>query len=229
MAGHFVGRRGHVGYSGRVDPVVVELKERAHRDRVVERFVRPAGGADPIHIVLANRSGVANHFLDEGVERAILFREGCCLDVVQDTLDELPVAQQLSRDRGVRADSENALVQFGGQRRDQLTLAGKEWRRAAHHFLAESRQVVGSLGLEGEEMEYLGDRDPSVPHLAEYCGVRLGGLVRLDRVQVHGLHREFSPWRILLSEKNTRNASYERTLTVRRPKGRIRRSSDTPS
>lgn len=101
MPGHFVCHRGHVAHSGRVDPVVVELEQRANGDRVIERFIRPAGLSRAIDILLANGSRVANHFLDERVERAILVREGRRPDVVQNTLDELPIAQQLRRDRGV--------------------------------------------------------------------------------------------------------------------------------
>jgi len=101
MAGHFVGHGGHVAHSGRVDPVVVELEQRADCDRIVERFIRPPGFARAIYILLADRGRVGNHFPDEGVERAILLREWRCLDVGQNALNQIFIAQQLRRDRGV--------------------------------------------------------------------------------------------------------------------------------
>ena len=101
MTGHLVGHRGHIAHARRVDPVVVELEQRADRDRIVERFVGPTRLAHAIGVVLADRSGIRDHFLDERVERAILVRDRRGLDVVQNTLNEISIAQQLRRDRGV--------------------------------------------------------------------------------------------------------------------------------
>ena len=112
MTGHFVGRRGHIAHAGRVDPVIVELEQRANSDRVVDRFIRPAGLTHSIDILLANRGRVLDHFLDERVERAILLREWRRLDVRQNALNQISIAQQLRRDRGVRANSEETLVEL---------------------------------------------------------------------------------------------------------------------
>jgi len=138
-AGHFVGHSRHIAHARGVDPVVVELEERADGNRVVESFVRPPGFENPIDILLTDRRRVVDHFSNEGVERPVLVREWGRVDVGQNTLNEIPISEQLRRDRGVGADSEEALVEFGGQRRDELPLARWERRGAAHHFLCESR------------------------------------------------------------------------------------------
>ena len=112
MTGHLVGHRGHVADSGRVDPVVVELEQRADSDGVIERLIRPAGFANRISVGLADRRGILDHFPDERVERAILLRDRRRRDVVEYALNEVFIAQQLRRDRGVRANSEEALVEL---------------------------------------------------------------------------------------------------------------------
>jgi hypothetical protein len=90
----------------------------------------------------------------------------------------------------VRAYSKETLVELGRQRRDQLALTGKKRGWPAHHALGESRQMVGSLGLEGEEMEDLRNWDSRPAHLTENRGVWLGWFVLLDRAQVHRLHSD---------------------------------------
>ena len=101
MTGHLVGHRGHIAHARRVDPVVVELEQRANSDGVIKRLIRPAGFANGISVGLADRCGIFDHLLDEGVERAILLRDGRRRDVVEYALNEVFIAQQLRRDRGV--------------------------------------------------------------------------------------------------------------------------------
>jgi hypothetical protein len=101
MAGHLVRHSGHVAHARRVDPVIVELEQRADRDRVVERFVRPTGLAHAIDIILSDRRGIGDHLLYERVERAIFLWKWRGLDIVQNGLDEISIAEQLRRDRGV--------------------------------------------------------------------------------------------------------------------------------
>ena len=101
MPGHLVGHRRHVGDAGSIDPVVVELEQRADGDRVVQGFVRPACRTRAIDIVLTDRRRIRDHFPDERVERAIFFRDRRRVHIVQDALYEVSISQQLSRDRGV--------------------------------------------------------------------------------------------------------------------------------
>jgi len=42
-----------------------------------------------------------HHLLHEPIERAILLRDRRGLEISEDTLNEVPVSQQLRRDRGV--------------------------------------------------------------------------------------------------------------------------------
>jgi len=101
MTGHLVRHRGHIAHARCVDPVVVELEQRANSDSIIERFIRPAGFANRISVGLADRRGILDHFLDERVERAILLRDRRRPDVVEYALNEVFIAQQLRRDRGV--------------------------------------------------------------------------------------------------------------------------------
>ncbi len=134
---HLIAKSRHVSDSGRIDPVVVELKERAHGYRVVERFIRPTGLARHIHVFPPNRRRVANHFSDEGVKRPVLIRDRRVVEIGHDTLHQSAISVKLRRDRGVGANSEKALVELRRERRDELALPGRKRRWAAHHPLRE--------------------------------------------------------------------------------------------
>ena len=176
---HLVAKSRHVSDSGRIDPVVVELKERADGYRVVERLIRPTSLARHIHVFLPNGSGVANHFSDEGVKCPVLIGDRRVVEIVHDTLHQSAIPVQLRRDRGVGANSEKALVELRRKRRDELALPGRKRRWAAHHPLGEQRQVLVSLGLEREQMEDLRNRDARSPHLPEHRRIRLSRIVIL--------------------------------------------------
>jgi hypothetical protein len=98
---HLIAKGRHVSDSGRIDPVVVELKERADGYRVVERLIRPTSLARHIHVFLPNRRRVAYHFSDEGVKRPVLFRDRRVVEIVHDTLHQSAIPVKLRRDRGV--------------------------------------------------------------------------------------------------------------------------------
>ena len=101
LARHGVPHRGHIAHPGGVDPLVVEVEESADSDRVVKRAVRPSRGAHLVHVFLGQANRVFVHLPDERVERAIPFRDRRGLQVSQNALNEIPVSQQLRRDRGV--------------------------------------------------------------------------------------------------------------------------------
>ncbi len=122
---HLVAESRHVSDSGRIDPVVVELKERTHGYRVVERLIRPTSLARHIHVFLPNRRRVANHFSDEGVKRPVLFRDRRVVEIVHDALHQSAISVKLRRDRGVGANSKKALVELRCERRDELALPGR--------------------------------------------------------------------------------------------------------
>ena len=123
---HLVAKSRHVSDSRRIDPVVVELKERAHGYRVVKRLIRPTCLARYIHVFLSNGSGVANHFSDERVKRPILFRDRGVVEIVHDTLHQSAISVKLRRDRGVGANSEEALVELRCESGDDLALPGRQ-------------------------------------------------------------------------------------------------------
>ena len=101
MPRHLVAKNRHVSDSGRIDPVVVELKEGADGYRVVERLIGPTSLARHIHVFLPNGRRVANHFSDEGVKRPILVGDRRVVEIVQNTLHQSAIPKQLRRDRGV--------------------------------------------------------------------------------------------------------------------------------
>ena len=101
FSGHVVHLGGHIVDARRIDPVVVELEEGANGDCIVERFVRPARGADAVSIGLGNCRRIVDHLLDEAVESAVLVRDRRRLDIVQNALDDIAIPVQLRRDRGV--------------------------------------------------------------------------------------------------------------------------------
>jgi hypothetical protein len=101
MAGHLVGHRGHIRDSSGVDPVVIELEQRTNGDRIVQGFIGPAGCKHAIDIGLTDGRRIRDHLSDERVKRAILLRDGRSVYVGENALNQIPVAQQLSRDRGV--------------------------------------------------------------------------------------------------------------------------------
>jgi hypothetical protein len=128
------------------------------------------------------------HLLDERVKRPILVGDRRGVEIIQDALYQSAIPVQLRRDRGVGANSEQALIELRSKGSDELALPGRQRRLAAHHSLSEDRQVLGSLGLEREQMQDLGDRNPGSAHLTEHGRVRLNCLVLLDSVEVHRLH-----------------------------------------
>ena len=176
---HLIAKGRHVSDSGRIDPVVVELEERAHGYCVIKRLIRPTSLARHIHVFLPNGRRVANHFSDEGVKRPVLIGDRRVVEIVHDTLHQSAIPVKLRRDRGVGANSEEALVELRSERRDELALPGRQRRWAAHHRLSEQRQVLGSRGLEREQMEDLRNRDARPPHLPEHRRMRLSRIVLL--------------------------------------------------
>ena len=138
-----------------------------NRDRIVQRFVGPARIARDVDVGLSDGRGVRVRLLDEPVKGTIFLGDRCGLEVVQYRLNELSIAEQLRRDRGVGANSERTIVEPRRQRRDQLALSGRKGRRPTHDLLRETREMVGALRLESEQMQDLRDGYPCGAHLRE--------------------------------------------------------------
>ena len=98
------------------------------------------------------------------------------------------IAEQLRRDRGVGADSKEAIVATGGEGGDELPQPSGEWRWAAHDALRELRQSIGSVWLEREEVHDLRDRGTGRTHPINARGVRALGMPVLDFGKKHWMH-----------------------------------------
>jgi DNA-binding response OmpR family regulator len=77
--------------------------------------------------------------------------------IAERCIDELTISGQLRRDRGVRAGSKDTIPKTRSECGDQLALARRERRRAAHHRLGKSGQMLRPLRLEIEEVKDLGN------------------------------------------------------------------------
>ncbi len=71
-ARHFVRRRGHIVDACRVDPAVVEIKQRAHIDSVIDRFIGPARALHRVYVFLSDLIRRAIDFIYE-LKQSFLF------------------------------------------------------------------------------------------------------------------------------------------------------------
>lgn len=71
---------------------------------------------------------------------------------MQNGVDKIDVIQQMSRDRGMAAGSEQAVVPARSYRRNQLAKSRTEGRGSAHHFMRKALQMHRGGGLKGEQM-----------------------------------------------------------------------------
>ena len=146
-----VRRRRHVAHAGGVDPLVIEVEQRAHGNGIVQSFVSPARRLDLVQIPQLQPARLAAvHLVDEREERPLARVDRRGPIVRQYRIHQFTASEQRRRDRGVRADSKRALVALGRERGDQLADARRERRRAAHDALREARQETGPVGFERE-------------------------------------------------------------------------------
>ena len=100
-----------------VDPPVVEIKQSANGDGVIDRLVIPAGGVKRLHIVGGNLRRAAVHLIDEVQQRFLFFAEARGSKIAKDRLYKFLAIiraafpfQKYRRDRGVRLQSERAII-----------------------------------------------------------------------------------------------------------------------
>jgi len=105
--------------SARVDPAIIEIEQRADRDRVVDGVVCPAGRVEGLHILGGDFGRAAIYLGHEAEERLLLFGERGRLEIVDDGVDQRLGGvrverefrcEQDRRDRGVRLQSERAVI-----------------------------------------------------------------------------------------------------------------------
>ena len=128
--------------TGRIDPPVVEVEQRAHRDREIERFVGPTGRPHNGDIRISDRRRRIVHLVDEPKQRLVLFVEPGRPDIRQYRFDERLVAKQLRRNCGVRFQSKWAMVTPGRVCGNQLAQPGTERCGPAEDFLRETSEVL---------------------------------------------------------------------------------------
>jgi len=171
-----------------IDPAIVEIEHRAHRDSEINGVVVPTGGIQRLHVLRRDARRIVIHFIDEAEQRFVLFVQLRMSQVPQYAPDQFLIAQQLRRDRGVRLQSKRAVVSIRREGGNQLADARTERSRAAQNFLREARQVLGGLGQIGEHVPDLRILRPALLHHADH--VRIGSRLRvlLDTGQKHRFH-----------------------------------------
>jgi hypothetical protein len=92
------------------------------------------------------------HFVNEAQQRLFFFAQSGSFHIPDNALNQVSIAQQFRRDRGVRLHSKRALILPRRVGRDQLP----ECRRQRSHFpqdlLRELRQMLGRPRLECEQV-----------------------------------------------------------------------------
>jgi hypothetical protein len=175
-------------HAGGVDPSVVEVEERAHRNGKVQRLVGPAGGARSVEIGLGDRRRVVVHRIHEAKERLVLVVERRRFEIGQDAFNERGVLKQFRRNCGVGFQSKRTLVSLGRVSRNQFTQPRTERRRPPQDLLREPREVFCCLRQVGEEMPDLRVLGAVRPHLLDQRPIRARLRVVLDIRQEHGFH-----------------------------------------
>ena len=64
----------HCMNAARINPAVIEVEKRAHRDRIINRFIRIACRMQRADIARLNRDRIAIHFVNKTEEGFFLFR-----------------------------------------------------------------------------------------------------------------------------------------------------------
>jgi hypothetical protein len=155
-----------------VDPTVIEIEQSADGNGVVEGFVGPAGLPHFLHVFGEDLIGLFVDLLYKLEERFLGLRDGRSSIILEDGSYLAGIAEQFRRDRGVRANSERALVAAGGEGGNEFSHARRKRRGPAHHLMRKSREVLGRPWLEGKEIKNLGDGNPLRLHASEF---RAGG------------------------------------------------------
>ena len=180
---------GHRVHTGRVDPAIVEIEERADGNREVERLVGPARGASGIEIAFGNLRRLVIHLVDESKQRLVLFVEDRRFVVGQDGIDEGRIVQKFRRNCGVSLQSKGAMIaprRVGG---NQFAQAGAERRGAAEDLLREACEMIGCAWQKREQMPDLRVLRALASHLIDERFVGPGLWILLHTREKHRLHR----------------------------------------
>jgi hypothetical protein len=70
-------------HSAGVDPAIVEVEQRAHRDRQVDGVIIPTGGIERLHIFFRDSRRVMIHFIDEPKQGLVLLIQSRAFEIPQ--------------------------------------------------------------------------------------------------------------------------------------------------
>jgi hypothetical protein len=138
--------------TGRINPAVVEVEERADRNGVVDGGVRPAGLVQRGDIRRSDVNRIAIDFIDETQECLLGFGERRRRDILDDSRDQGFVPEQFRRNCGVRFQSKRAIVACRSVSGNEFAEAGAQRGGFAHDGLREALQVLGGMRLKREHV-----------------------------------------------------------------------------
>lgn len=92
LSSHAVGLVGESVHSAGVDPAVVEVEQRAHRDGEIDGIVVPSGGVERLHIFGIDTRRIVIDFVDETEQGFVFFIELGVLQIPQHTPHQFFVA-----------------------------------------------------------------------------------------------------------------------------------------
>lgn len=84
---------GHRMHPAGVNPAIVEIEQRAHRDGVIDGFVGPAHVVKRLHVLDGNLRRMMVDFADEAKQGFVLFRKPGTLEILNDAADQIFASQ----------------------------------------------------------------------------------------------------------------------------------------
>src|SRR5207249_671249 len=119
----------------RVGEPVVDIEQHTDVNRVLDRGIAHAGGAEWLYVRRPHFRRGERELLEQAERGSDFGIDPGGAPIGQHRLDQLLVPKGQRRDRAVGTRSEQALVQARRERGEQLALADAPFRRPAHHRL----------------------------------------------------------------------------------------------
>jgi hypothetical protein len=171
-----------------VDPTIVEIEERTHRDGEVDRFVIPTCGPKRLQIFGRDIRGVVIHLADETEQRLVFLIDRRVLQIAEDAPDEILATQKFRRNCGVGLYSKRTVVPVRRVSGDQLANARADRSGPAQNLLREAGEMLRGFRVECEKMPDLRIFGPAFPHRLNHGGVGRGLRIRLYFREEHRVH-----------------------------------------
>jgi hypothetical protein len=107
-----VRRIAHRVNAASINPAIVEIEERANRNRVVDRFIAIANRVQSSNVFRLDPNRISIHFPYKTKKLFLRIRQRAALRILQHTFHQFGIVQQFRRDRGVRLRSKRTFVQL---------------------------------------------------------------------------------------------------------------------